>query len=482
MFVYSNVLFGYNKYKQSATLEKWEGNSKMGKKFEELGLNEKIILGLNKQGIDTPTEIQSIMIQPFIEKKDIVAQSETGSGKTLGYLLPLFMLIDGSLRNTQAIILTPTHELAVQVHKQVELLSENSEMGIRSALIIGGASMTRQLERLKEKPHIIVGSSGRILDLIQKKKISAHTVKTIVIDEADRMLDSLNIETVKAVIKTTLKERQLVALSASIDSAALLSADEIMKDYITLRVTKEDKLPENIKHYYIKCDWREKINMVRKIIHGEKPEKTIVFLNNPENIEVTVEKLNFHALKAAGIYGGAYKTERKNAMDDFREGRVKILVASDIGARGLDIAGVTHIINLDIPEEPVYYLHRAGRTGRKGDSGTAISIITEYEMKWIHKYERAFGIHFEQREMTYGKLDTITKGKVLKSDKKLKTEENNKRITKTDENNKPKRTSRKSTNNYIDIRESKKEKPKQEIGFFAKKAEKIAKKQKTEKK
>ena len=130
----------------------------------------------------------------------------------------------------------------------------------------------------------------------------------------------------------------------------------------------------------------------------------MVFLNNPENIEVTVDKLNYHGIKAAGIYGQASKQERKNAMDGFREGRIHVLVASDIGSRGLDIEGVTHIINLDVPEEPTHYLHRAGRCGRKGMEGTAITIVTPYERKWIHRYEKTWGLQFEQKEMSFGKL------------------------------------------------------------------------------
>lgn len=376
----------------------------MEKDFKSLGLDEKLIQGLAEQGITIPAKIQEMVMKPFLAGSDLIAQSETGSGKTLAYLLPLFQMVDTSIRKAQAIIITPTHELAVQVYKQAEILAKNSGLSVRTEFIIGGASIIRQIDRLKEKPQIIVGSSGRILDLIQKKKINAQSVKTIVIDEADRMLDSLNLESVKAVIKTTLRDRQLVAFSATMDEETLKQAKEMMKQPILIRAAEKNQLPEQIHHYYIKSDWRDKINMVRKVIHGENPEKVIVFLNNPENIEVTVDKLNFHLLKAAGIYGGAYKTERKQALNDFKEGRVKVLVASDIGARGLDIPGVTHVINLDIPEEPVYYLHRAGRTGRQGNSGVVISVVTEYEAKWIHKYEKAFSIQIGQKEMAFGKL------------------------------------------------------------------------------
>lgn len=443
--------------------------------FKSLGVSDKLQKGLAAQGIMVPMLAQSLLMGPMCEKRDVIIQSETGSGKTLAYLLPLFTMIDTSVRATQAIILTPTHELAAQVYKQAELLAANSELSLRSMLIIGGASMLRQIEKLKEKPHIIIGSSGRILDLIQKKKINAQSVKTIVIDEADRMMDSLNIDGLKAVIKTTLKDRQIVALSASINEATLEAAKNLMKDYEFLKTKEIEKLPENISHFYIKCDFREKIELVRKIVHGEKAEKTIVFLNNPENIEVTVEKLNFHALKAAGIYGGAYKTQRREALEDFRQGRINVLVASDIGARGLDIEGVTHVINLDIPEEPVYYLHRAGRTGRKGESGIVISIITEYEKKWINKYKNSFQIEIEPKKMAYGKMTSESEKKEDRPSKKpLETVKKEKRKSKEKKDNKKVATTKKKK--FIQPKKD------SEMGFFARKAEKQANKQKNLKK
>lgn len=394
------------------------------KKFADIGISLQLQCGLQKLNIMTPTQIQQQVIPAILSDADVIGRSETGSGKTFAYLLPLFQKIDLELRKTQVIILTPTHELASQVQKQIELLCEKSEIEIRSALMIGSASMTRQIEKLKQKPHIVVGSAGRILDLIQKKKISAHTVKTIVLDEGDRLLDDWNIESVKAVIKTTLKQRQLVVLSATIDSQTVQRAKSIMKSNVVEIAMENNIMPKQISHYYVVSEKREKLIVLRKIIAAEKPVKAIVFLNNVENIAVTVDKLCYHGLKADGIYGRAYKTERQNTLEKFRQGNINILVSSDISARGLDIEGVTHVINIDIPEEPVYYLHRAGRTGRKGISGKVISIVTEYEKKWIRKYEKKWNIVIEQRQMSYGKLsDKIVEVKnreIKKVDKKHK--------------------------------------------------------------
>ena len=389
--------------------------------FAKLGLRPALVGALAAQGIETPTEIQEKMIPELLTGKDVIGRSETGSGKTLAYLLPIFEKIDMDVKGTQAIILAPTHELAVQVFHQAELLQENSGMEVGCALLIGAAGIGRQLEKLKSKPRIVVGSVGRILDLIRKKKIQAHLVKTIVLDEGDRLMDDGNVEDVEAVIKTTLRDRQIVLLSASVSGEAREKARKLMKeDAIDLEAKSGGVVPKGIRHYYILSAHREKFLHLRKIIAGEKPEKAMVFLNNPENIEVTVEKLCHHGIKADGIYGQASKMERKNALDGFREGRINVLVASDIGSRGLDIEGVTHVINLDVPEEPTHYLHRAGRCGRKGLEGTAITIVTPYERKWVHKYEKAWGLQFEQKEMSFGKLvdSQKTKKDIVKPMKK----------------------------------------------------------------
>lgn len=395
--------------------------------FNDLGIRDALVKGLVSQGITNPTEIQQKTIPAILSGKDVIARSQTGSGKTLAYLLPAFEKLDVTLRSTQILILTPTHELAAQVVKQVELLAENAQMPVRCALIIGNASMTRQLEKLKQKPQIVVGSVGRILDLIEKRKIQAHTVQTIVIDEGDRMLDEKNLQNVQAVIKKTLRDRQLVVVSASINDDTRKTATNLMKEEkVDLFATEEALLPENIQHYFIQAEHREKFVALRKVLAGEKPRKAIIFLNNPENIEVTVDKLNFHGIRAVGIYGNAYKTDRRNAMEEFRSGRATILVASDIGARGIDVLDVTHIINLDVPEEPTFYLHRAGRTGRKGKQGIAISIVTPFERKWIRKYEKTWNISFVEKDMSYGKLTDIAK---LKKAKLEKGQKNKKKIS-----------------------------------------------------
>ena len=374
----------------------------MDKSFNELGLQENLIEGLKKQGIEIPTEIQVKAIPLGLENKDIIGESETGSGKTLAYLLPIFQKIDVTSKDIQAIILAPTHELAMQIHKQIELLSENSALQVKSTSIIGNVNIKRQLESLKEKPHIIVGSAGRILELITMKKLKSHGVKTIVIDEGDRMIDENNIEGVKSIIKTTLRDRQIMLFSATVSLKAVEIAKTLMKDAEVIKVGDKSVVNPNIEHMYFLVERREKLILLRKLISATNPKKAIIFINKSDEVEITTSKLSYHGLSVEGIHGTSEKENRKKAIEDFNTGKIQLLVASDLAARGLDIEGVTHIFNLDIPENSKDYLHRVGRTARMGQHGFALSIAEERELDLIKTYEKDFNIEILPKDIFKG--------------------------------------------------------------------------------
>ncbi len=359
---------------------------------------------LKKQGIVTPTDIQNTVMPLIEEGKDVLACSETGTGKTLSYLLPLFKGIDKTNKNPQCLVLAPTHELAAQIHNQLKLLNSNlpAESRIESALLIGGANITRQLEAIKQKPRILVGSSGRILELVEMKKLSLHFVKKIVLDEADRLLKDNFIGDVSAVIKKTQKDRQLLMFSASIhdddrNRAAVFS--ELV--FIDLR---KCMIPDTIEHIYIVCELRNKFETLRKLLHTRGVEKAIVFVNSPYHINAVCEKLNFHKIKSAPIYGEVKKAERAQAAADFASGRINVLVASDLVSRGLDVKGVTHIINLDFPNRTEDYIHRAGRCGRMGTRGVSASIVIPAEIEKLKKCGRQLKIEFSEKAVDFGKL------------------------------------------------------------------------------
>lgn len=373
--------------------------------FNEYKLNSNIIAGLEKQGIAVPTKIQAMVLPPALENKDIIGASYTGSGKTLAYLLPIFEKIDTSKREMQAIILAPTHELVMQIDAQIRLLADNSGIPMTSITIIGEASMEKQILKLRDtKPHIIVGTRGRVLDLIQKKKIKAHTVKTIVIDEADNLLDGSNLSGINDIIKTTQKDRQLMAFTASLSPSILNTAKAIMKEAEVLTVVERVSINPNINHMYVLCDKRDKFETLRKLIAATETQKAIVFVNKSDEIEIVTSKLNHHKKNAAGIYSSLSKEERKKTMNAFRDGKTNILVSSDLSARGLDFPEVTHIFNLDFPINSNDYLHRSGRTARGNASGTCISVVTDKELAAIRIYERDFNINMEPVKVYEGKL------------------------------------------------------------------------------
>ena len=376
----------------------------MEKTFAHLGINEALIAGLAKADITVPTAIQAAVIPDVLAGRDVIGQSATGTGKTLAYLLPIFQRIDASKREMQVIVLSPTHELALQIFREVELLAQNSGAPISSAVIIGDVNIARQIDKLREKPHILVGSAGRILELVQKRKINAQTIKTIVIDEADRLLEDSNRASVAAVIKATQKDRQLMLFSATITPAAIEKAGEWMHDPVFASVQAESTVPSGIIHEYFLSEARDKIDILRKLLASLRSERTLVFVNTAAAIAETAAKLCYHGITAVGIHGSSSKSERQAAMEDFRAGRAQVMVASDLAARGLDIPGVENVVNLDLPENPQAYLHRAGRTGRAGEAGRVFSIVDRTEARHINYLQKSLQIRIPEKKLSYGKI------------------------------------------------------------------------------
>ncbi|MGE4272627.1 MAG: DEAD/DEAH box helicase [Desulfitobacterium sp.] len=372
--------------------------------FAQLGVHSLLVDALQKEKIIEPTKIQQEAIPLILNNQDVVGQSETGSGKTLAYLLPIIQKIDLLKKENQALILTPTHELALQVQRQIQSLAEHLGGTVTSAAVIGNVNITRQIEKLKEKPHIIVGSAGRILELIQKKKISSQTLKTIVLDEADRLLDEKNLPAIKSVLKTTLKDRQVLLFSATITPETIKQSADFLKEPAILRVKEKATVTPTIAHQYFLCEQRDKLELLRKLIRHLEPTRALIFINKSEEIEKTAERLKYHGLEAEAISGSADKDKRRQAMENFRNGKTSLLVASDLAARGLDIKNITHIFNLDLPEDPHLYLHRVGRTGRAGQSGIAISLATDHEKHFITKIENTLKISIPLHNLSHGKV------------------------------------------------------------------------------
>ncbi len=383
------------------------------KSFNELNIKKEIITGLYNQNIKVPTKVQQIAIPKILENKDLIVNSQTGSGKTLSFLIPSFEKINKEKRETQVIILAPTHELVMQINNEIKKLVSFSNENVTSLALIGEVNINKQIKNIKNiKPHIVVGTCGRVLDLIKQRKLKVHTVKTIILDEIDSLLTKNNTQNVKDIVKSTLRERQVLGFSASINDEIISLCSDIMKDFEVIKLNNEAKINSNITHYYIHCDRRDKFINLRKAIASTKPNRCIVFVNDEDSIDIIREKLNYHNYKACSIFGNMKKEDRQKSIESFRSGKNNILVSSDLSSRGLDIVEVSHIFNLDFPNSQNEYIHRCGRASRgENKKGFAISIITNQNLSTIKKYQKEFNIKMTQKELKEGKLVDINKTK-----------------------------------------------------------------------
>jgi superfamily II DNA/RNA helicase len=372
--------------------------------FKELGISESMIQGLSKSGIITPTDIQAAVLPAAIAHQDLIAQSVTGSGKTLAYLLPILEKIDISAKSLQAVILSPTHELSVQIGNEFKKHALNAGLPLQCQVLIGETSLKRQVEALKSKPHVIVGSPGRITELIAMKKLKMHEVKTVVLDEADRLLDDTKLADCKTVIKATLRDRQLMAFSASITPEAERLLTEMMKAPQVIRMTGTIINP-NIVHLYIQCELRDKPDAVRRIASALKPEKILVFLNKNDQIQNMEKFLKHHQVSAKAIYGASERQDRKDAMEGFRSGRYQVLIASDLAARGLDIEGLNVVVSADVPKKTEEYLHRVGRTARYANDGYAIVLATSQDQSFLDQFEKDLNVTFSEKVLRFGRIE-----------------------------------------------------------------------------
>jgi superfamily II DNA/RNA helicase len=346
-----------------------------------------------KAGFNTPTTIQSYAIPAIVENKDVIAQSPTGTGKTLAYLLPVLNKIDPEKKVIQAVILASSQELVMQILNEIQKWSEGS--GIRGASFIGGANVKRQLEKLKKHPHIAVGTPGRILELIKQKKLKMHEVKTIVLDEGDQLLVSENVDFVKQIVKSTLSDRQVVLFSATLPEQIVKLVKEFTKDTEVITVEKDETIVAGkVDHIYFMSEQRDKIKLIEKISRLDGV-KALVFVKDIGSLTVIAEKLQFKQIKVSTLHSDLNKMDRQKSIREFREGKTPMLIATDVAARGLDIQGITHAVHYDFPKDLNQYVHRSGRTGRFGASGTVVSLVTEREERELKQFARELGIEVE---------------------------------------------------------------------------------------
>ena len=385
--------------------------------FADLGVKKALCEALQKQGMTVPMEIQEKTIGKVLAGQNLVGQAPTGTGKTLAYLLPALQQIDADLRQAQVLILAPTYELAMQITNVARDLSQQAGLGIKVQGIIGGANIARQIDKLKDKPQLIVGSAGRVIELSRKGKLKLQQVKLLVLDEFDRLLDDQNLQNTVDVVKLLPKERQVVLFSATAPKKAMERADFLNNPEHVI-VKANAAAMEARENYYLMTPFRDKIENVRKLTRNLGVKRGLVFINRVFDAEKTLAHLQYDGIKAASLLGRQNKQARQKAIADLKKGKIQLLLSTDLAARGLDIEGVDYVFNLDLPEDAQVYQHRAGRTARAGAKGVVITLADIKEAYKLEQLEKRLGISFQP--LKKGKKDTKPQAEKKKKNRPYK--------------------------------------------------------------
>ncbi|MCR5188873.1 MAG: DEAD/DEAH box helicase [Treponema sp.] len=350
-------------------------------------------------GITSPTPVQEQVIPRLLDGENLLFQSETGTGKTFAYLLPLINKLETLSDNQRVriLVLAPTFELASQINSACKSVTKH-----KSALLIGGAPIKRQIEVLKEKPEIIIGTAARLVELIRLKKLKTDGLFAVVFDETDRLVKKEALEDTSALRELLPAGCQIIACTATINKQTKI----FFADAKDLVMPAEDVLKKRITHWAIYAETRDKIDTLRKFLHAEKPSKALIFTSRADQVENIYQKLRYKKIECECIHAKTDKQKRKSTMDRFRSGKVSILVTSDLGARGLDIPDISHIIQMDLPSDDDFFIHRSGRTARAGKTGINLVIGDEWEMRHYAQLEKKLGITVYPKEIRDGKVSS----------------------------------------------------------------------------
>jgi len=370
--------------------------------WKALGLSSLLCERLTANGLTNPTAIQAEAIPALLGGRDVSARSQTGTGKTLAYLLPLLQQLNAESKAIQGVIIAPTQELAMQIVRVADYYAE--PLGIRVQQLIGGAALKRQIEKLKLHPQLIIGTPGRIHELHKLNKLKLHHVTQLVIDEADQVFELGSTKEVETLLFAFGRDRQVSFFSATYPEQMSRFEGRWMKDPLRIQIAPQHRVSETIDNYYIVSDKRDKTDTARRIIRLLNPRSALLFLNDTDQISNWESKLKYEGFTVEAIYGDADKQRRAATLARFREGGCQLLLATDVAARGLDIEGLPLVINLDPPFDADHYVHRAGRTGRMGRKGTVMSIVTPQELFIVDKFRKQLEITLDERTMFRGKL------------------------------------------------------------------------------
>ena len=353
--------------------------------FADLGLSGPTLEALAHLGYERPTPIQEQAIPPLLEGRDVIGQAQTGTGKTAAFGLPMVQYVDPSALEIQALVLTPTRELCIQVTQALRAYGERS--GVDVVAVFGGAPIRDQATRLKEA-HVAVGTVGRVMDMIDRHHLYLDTARYVVLDEADEMLDLGFLEDVESILRRAPMGRQTALFSATVPPEIRRLADQFMHDPVEIQVRAATLTIDTVDHYYVEVPDGEKPEALVKVLTQERPEQAIVFARTKIGVDRLARRLGDAGVRVKALHGDMSQGQRDGVMLAFKGGRERLLVATDVAARGLDITGVSHVVNYDVPNSPDIYVHRIGRTGRAGESGRAITLITPRQRRELEAIER----------------------------------------------------------------------------------------------
>jgi ATP-dependent RNA helicase DeaD len=346
--------------------------------FRDLPLTREIQRSIEELGFESLFPIQAQAITPLLEGKDVIGQAQTGTGKTAAFGLPMVQRLNREIRGVQGLVLVPTRELAVQVAEQMTIFAKYARLKVLA--VYGGESINKQIHSLASGVHIVVGTPGRLIDLMERRVLNLSSVRIVVLDEADRMLDMGFIEDIEYILSKTPRDRQTSLFSATIEQSVMNVCNKYMKNPQKILVSKDEIALTQMKQFYTIVNQAGKFGMLCDILHDDRVDKAIIFCRTRHQTSRLSDQLYRKGYRVQALHAGFTQAQRDRAINDFRSGRINLLIATDVAARGLDIQGITHIINYDVPMEAPVYFHRIGRTARKGEEGTAITLVSYGEM------------------------------------------------------------------------------------------------------
>lgn len=359
----------------------------MHAKFSEMGLSDPMLRAVTAMGFEEATPIQERAIPVILRGRDLVGQAQTGTGKTAAFGIPILERIDPKQREIQALIVVPTRELAVQVSDEIGKLGQFR--AVKVLPIYGGQAIERQLRALSHYPHVICGTPGRLLDHINRRTLRLDRTRVVVLDEADEMLDMGFLEDIEAILSRVPEDSQTLLFSATMPGPIQGLARRFLKDPEFVAIERAALTAPSIEQVYCESNEQQKFDVFNRLLDIDNPELALVFVRTKRRVDELADALQKRGYDAEGLHGDMNQRQRDEAMHKFREGRVNLLVATDVAARGLDVSGITHVYNFDIPQDPEGYVHRIGRTGRAGRTGVATTLVTYREMRLLKMIEQS---------------------------------------------------------------------------------------------